>query len=395
MLTLRKRGLIWHVRGTVAGRSIEASTGCTDRRAAEAYARDLERDLADPAGAARRARSSTSLQTAVDIAAERYEADAAAGRCSPETVSFYRRKWGQLLRILDGRSLIADYDIATTYRFVNQRRSEGMSEHTIVKEVTALRVALKVARDTGLWSGHLDDLVPSDLRSDYVPRTRALSLAEAQKLLRELSPDRAAWVALMIGAGAEISAAERCERLDYDRAARLIHVRGQKNESRDRHVPVLLPACRELIELAWAHGQGKGDRLLRAWGKNWRDLQTACERAGIEACSAHDLRRTFAHWHLEAGLSYDDVARALGHKDTTMLHRVYGKLPAPALRDRMAQALNSAQLVPSKGRAKGRKVQIKQSPDPRVSATNQGFSEYRRSELNQRPWDYDSPALTD
>jgi Phage integrase family len=158
---------------------------------------------------------------------------------------------------------------------------------------------------------------------------------------------------------------------------------------------VLLPACRELIELAWAHGQGKGDRLLRAWGKNWRDLQTACDRASIEACSAHDLRRTFAHWHLEAGLSYDDVARALGHKDTAMLHRVYGKLPAPALRDRMAQALNSAQLVPSKGRAKGRKVQIKQSPDPRVSATNQGFSEYRRSELNQRPWDYDSPALTD
>jgi hypothetical protein len=31
-----------------------------------------------------------------------------------------------------------------------------------------------------------------------VPRTRALTLAEAQKLLRELSPDRAAWVALMI-----------------------------------------------------------------------------------------------------------------------------------------------------------------------------------------------------
>lgn len=402
MLHLRKRGDTWHVRGTVAGLWVEQTTGLTDRRAAEAFARDLERDLADPAGRARRAGKATTLQAAVDLTIARYERDAAKGKRSPDTVAFYRKKFGQLLRTLGQNTSLATIDVATVRRHVDARREEGMSEHTIVKEVTALRVALATARDAGLWAGDIEALVPSDLSTDYVPATRALSVVEVQRLLAACSPARAAWVAYMVGAGAEKRAAERARRADLDRAAALVHVRGTKRESRDRHVPVILPECQHLLDLAWEHGAGEGGLLLSPWPNLWRDLQAACDRAGVDPCSSHDLRRTFAHWHLAAGFSFDDVARALGHANTAMLHKVYGKLPPEAFRDRMVQLAElhalaaggrpspAAQRVPNDARDGGQEAQTSEGPEMPKAPANKGFQRCRRSDLNQRPWDYDS-----
>ena len=104
-------------------------------------------------------------------------------------------------------------------------------------------------------------------------------------------------------------------------------------------MPVVLPANRELLEYAFSSGEGAGKSLLKPWGKNWRDLQDAAEAVGLEPFSLHSLRHTFAAWHLAAGLSFDDVARALGHTDTTMLHRVYGHLSGAELRARFAGIL--------------------------------------------------------
>lgn len=401
MLHLRKRGDTWHVRGTVAGLHVEQTTGLTDRRAAEAFVRDLERDLADPAGRARRAGQATTLQAAADLMIARYERDAEKGRRSVDTVAFYRRKLGQVLRTLGKNTSLGTIDVAAVRRHVETRRAEGMSEHTIVKEVTALRIALESARDAGLWSGVIETLVPSDLATDYVPATRALTIEEVQKLIQACSRARAAWVAFMVGAGAERRAAERAQRGDLDRRAALVHVRGTKRETRDRRVPVVLPECQHLLDLAWECGKGEGDVLLSPWPNLWRDLQAACVRAGIEPCSGHDLRRTFAHWHLTAGFSFDDVARALGHANTAMLHKVYGKLPPESFRDRMMQHAelqaiaaggrpSAAQRVPNDVRAESQTAQESEGVRNDESPSRKGFRGCRRSELNQRPWDYDS-----
>jgi len=385
----RKREGIWHVRITIGGERYERSTGLADRKAAEARAREIERDLADPERARRAAREATTLQAVVDLASARYARDAASGRRSDDTVAFYKRKWGQVLRVLGPDSRAADVDVAAVTRFVEARRAEGMSEHTIVKEVTALRVALRYARDAGHWRGDLEALVPADLSTDYEPRTRALTVAEVQALIGAMVPKRAAWVAFMLGAGAELRGAERAERGDYDKAGGLVRVRGTKTKDRDRWVPVVLPEMKPLVELAWDCGRGKAPLLLAAWPNNmWRDIHAACTRARIEPVSPHDLRRTFAHWHLAAGLSFEDVARAMGHSSTAMLFKVYGKITPAELRRRMLAGL--APPVPHKGEARSPESQELESPDRNETATNQGFRECRRSELNQRPWDYDS-----
>ncbi len=61
----------------------------------------------------------------------------------------------------------------------------------------------------------------------------------------------------------------------------------------------------------------------------------------MEPFSTHTLRHSFATWHLAAGLSFDDVAKALVHADTTMLHRVYGHMTGLELRDRFVGILGA------------------------------------------------------
>ena len=176
-------------------------------------------------------------------------------------------------------------------------------------------------------------------------------------------------------------------------------LRGTKNERRDREVPLVLPVCQALVEQAFQWGEGSGRKLLRPWTKNWRDLDDVATRLQIAPFSLHSLRHTFATWHLAAGISWDDTAHALGHADTTMLHRTYGHLGGVELRRRLLRTLREGAKtspdVPRHGARGALPAHAARSPQNDESPSFEGLSGYRRSELNQRPWDYDSPALTD
>ncbi len=74
-------------------------------------------------------------------------------------------------------------------------------------------------------------------------------------------------------------------------------------------------------------------KLVPGWGKVNRDLKAACKRAGIDAVSPNDLRRTFASWLLQAGVTSSVVAALLGHTTTTLVDLTYGRLDQGTLRD--------------------------------------------------------------
>src|SRR5205085_302848 len=61
----------------------------------------------------------------------------------------------------------------------------------------------------------------------------------------------------------------------------------------------------------------------------------ACRRAAIEHCSPNDLRRTFATWLRRSGVSPDLIAPAMGHADSRMVERVYGRLSPEQLRENL------------------------------------------------------------
>ena len=128
-MQLYKRGDVWHCAFyDNERRRIRRSTGCTDRKAAEARARLWERDAADPCHAA--ARDATLSQTA-----ERYFRDldgqVAAGRRSRATYDSYMTKAGHLVRIFEHSDGVTyeplplariTYDLVDSY--IAQRRRE-------------------------------------------------------------------------------------------------------------------------------------------------------------------------------------------------------------------------------------------------------------------------------
>src|SRR2546430_4773151 len=71
--------------------------------------------------------------------------EAKAGKRAPETAEFYAKKAGVLLRLFSEDFRLAQLDAPAVDAYVRARRNEGTSDHTIHKELTTLRAALRLA----------------------------------------------------------------------------------------------------------------------------------------------------------------------------------------------------------------------------------------------------------
>ncbi len=394
------------------GRRYQRSTRCRDRRAAEAVARQWEQDAADPA---RAAALRTTLNDALELLLAQRDELVTAGHRSAETVKFYERKTGQLVRVLGADTPIAKISAALIDHYVSTRRSHfankkhtrKVSDHTIVKELTALRAALKLCKRRGLWAGDIDAIMPlaAEVSTKYKPRERWLAWHELRRLLAELEADRAARVAFIVATGARWSESERAERADITDERVLL--RGTKTEKSWRYVPVVAIEQRQLLALALEQAQGEGTRMLGRWHNVNRDLKEACERAKIPGCSPNDLRRTFGTYLRASGASVDTVGEMLGHVDEAMAKRVYARLDPSQLAQRVTAEMGGAVPPASSfetvthtsqpardGADKTDDADGRKREGETKNRSGAAVSWCRRSDLNQRPWDYDSPALT-
>jgi len=344
-MRLTKRGQVWYVHVYEHGRRVQRSTRCHDRKAAEVRARELERDAADPAyAAAAKATLSDALQL---LLVERRE-QAAAGRRSFETVHFYENKAGHLVRVLETAEdgVYVPFPLAGLHArhvdgFISRRRAEAAHEATIAKELVTLRAALKLAVRAGLWTGNPAAVLPIAFAPEYRPRDRFLTPEELSKLLGALLADQAARVAFIVATSACWGESCRAMRVDVAEDLSTAFIRGTKRSTRLRTVPIVGEVTRSLLEYALANGQGAGGLLFRPWTNVRRDLHAACSAVKIRPCSPNDLRRTCATWLRAAGASPDLIAPVMGHADTRMVERVYGRLPLEDLRRRLAQAIGA------------------------------------------------------
>ncbi len=118
-----------------------------------------------------------------------------------------------------------------------------------------------------------------------------------------------------------------------------VFIRGTKRSTRLRMVPIVGDTGRSLLEYALTYAQGEGGVPFRPWINIRRDLHVACDAVKIARCSPNDLRRTCATWLRAAGASPELIAPVMGHADTRMVERVYGRLPLEDLRRRLALAI--------------------------------------------------------
>lgn len=109
-----------------------------------------------------------------------------------------------------------------------------------------------------------------------------------------------------------------------DACLTVTHLRGTKTKKANR-VVIVTTVVGSWLERALEHAPGSGaEPLSRPWVSLHRDIRRARADLGIDPAGPNDLRRTFASWHLHAGIERSLVAAMLGHTSTSMLDRMYG-----------------------------------------------------------------------
>lgn len=312
------RGSTWWCRSDpVTGKRV--STGCRDLEAAFAWRAHREFLKSSPAHAAS---ENELLSDWIESFLREIQATTSAA-----TLEVAQQKTGHFLRLWPGARLI-DVAPPAVDRYVEARRKEGSGDLTISREVAHLVRVMRRAARAGRWGGDPNLLRPLDLRGVYRPRTRALTPEEVLALLRALEPRRAAVVAIAVATGACLSELWKVRVLPDGS----ISIPGTKRQARDRIVPAL-SVFEPLLALARPH------LPLKPWGKIGRDLDRACQRAGIERCTPNDLRRTHATLLREIGVDRDVVRRLMGHTTTALVDRVYGQPRVEMLAEQAESAI--------------------------------------------------------
>lgn len=345
------RGGIWYVRtDPVTGRPL--STGCRedDVAGAEAFLR-ARRDIA---GRPLHAAAETASRDArlIDWIGHLIALRERQGR-APSTIVYARQKLGHFCRVLgrtDGlegaefeaairRVRLHDVQPPAVDRYVAVRREEGVTDHTISKEVTLLLQVLSLAARKRAYPAEWIDLLrPPDLTAGYVPRERAPTLEEVALLIVSLSSERLrVIVRLAVGLGVRLSEACALERRHFDLRRHVVQIPGTKTAGARATVPILELYRPLVLDCLPELPIGARPNNL------YRDIAVACRRAGIEYCTPNDFRRAHASILAEHGVDADDVRRLLRHTGRSrVLERVYDQPRAEALGRRIDELTRPA-----------------------------------------------------
>lgn len=328
---LYKRGGVWWLtKDPVTGK--RGTTKCKSKPAAVEYRTERERLAANPHYAA--SYQATVGKWAVELVRMKTQAKSAG------TADMYVTKTGHVRRIFRDDCPMVDVNPGSVDRYVTQRREEGAADNTIDKELVAIRQMCKSAKRAGEWAGDLDDLRPEDFSANYTPRDTTLTLEQVRTLFAALTPERVAATALAIAVGARRAEVQRIRREDIDLAAWTVRIPGTKTKASKREIPISLPAQRALLQLAAESGH-----LPVSWRNMSKDIPKMCLRVGIPRATPNDLRRSFATWGVEAGVSREDVAKLMGHVSTAMIFKVYGRESAGALGAKILRAIGENRSV--------------------------------------------------
>ncbi|MDY0242193.1 MAG: site-specific integrase [Rhodospirillaceae bacterium] len=215
--------------------------------------------------------------------------------------------------------------------YANTRRSAKRSDGTIRKELSTLRAALK-------WA---DKSTPAviELPSAPPPKDRYLTRAEFSKL-REAA--EAFHVELFIvlalaTAGRKEAVLELTwDRVDFERG--LIQLGTGEGLRKGRATVPMSGTAREMLIKA---KEAALTEFVIEWGGKRvsncrRGFEQAAQRSGLKDVTPHVLRHTAAVWMAEAGIPMPEIAQYLGHSDSRITERVYGRYSPEYLRKAMS-----------------------------------------------------------
>lgn len=308
---LYKRGKTWWYQF----RGQRVSTFCTDHKAAQKAARRIEREAADPLHDAEN--QDATLEECMN---DFLDFQPLRGRAKG-TIKGNKQHAGHFVRLLGPGRAVNTITAKVVDGYVTKRTGEGASMSTVHKELSTLRGCLKLAARHGRYRRPLEQVMP-ELERNYVPRSTALTLEQVDLLMAKLEEPRARHVAYIVGTSARL--AESLAAQPGDIEADRIRLRGTKTAMSARTVP-RLRVFSKLLERAV-----KG-LPFAPWGNVVRDLEVACRRAEVPRVTPNDLRRSSASILRALGVDPQTIAPFMGHADSRMVERVYGRIQSDRL----------------------------------------------------------------
>lgn len=339
MASIRKRGAYqWEARIRRAGYPVQSDT-FESRPQAEAWARALESEMDRGVFVSRAEAERTSLAEALERYAHEITPQKKGAMVELGRIRAWKRHRlaSRTLASLRGRDF-AD--------FVAQRKSQGLSAHTIRLELALVSHLFTVARKAWGMESLGSPVDAARIACPKLPsgRERRLAAGEEARMRRaaqeyETSHPGAGPIGSVVGFALETAmrrgelAAMRWEHLDRDK--RVLRVPESKNGT-PRGVPlssratqILSALPRRLDGQVWAL---RRDSISQAFSRVLRNARVRyeeeCARSGVKPEATlladlrfHDLRHEAISRLFERGLNPMEVAAISGHKTLQMLKR--------------------------------------------------------------------------
>ena len=207
----------------------------------------------------------------------------------------------------------------------------GASNATVNRVLALMRSLLKCAKDEWEW---LDTIPSVKLLPEATTRLRWLKHEEAERLLGELPVHLNAMARFTLATGLRESnvCGLQWSQLDMQRHCAWIHADQAKAEKAIA-VPLGADALEVIREQFGKHDSFvftyEGEPVTRANNHAWRK---ALVRAGIEDFRWHDLRHTWASWHVQNGTPIQFLKELGGWSDLKMVMR-YAHLSSDHLKE--------------------------------------------------------------
>ncbi len=330
----RSNSPYWWVAFSHNGQRLQESTGTADKRQAREYHDKRRSELWE------QQRLGLKPRHKWEEAVLRHLAES-GHKVSLVTDKFHLRWMQPHLEGLDLNDISRD----VMDRLLHKGLAEGASNATVNRRLELLRAILRKAVHEWEW---LDRAPKVRLLKEPKGRVRFLRKEEALRLLAELPEHLRAMARFSLATGLRQGNVKNLKWAQVDLSKRAAWVQAEEAKAR-RAIPVPLNA--EAMQVLQAQvGQHpvhvfcyKGQPIRQVGTKAWRG---ALERAGIENFRWHDLRHTFASWHVQNGTPLNVLQELGGWRDSEMVQRYahLGMEHLQAYADRYADRAGLAEL---------------------------------------------------
>ncbi|MBF0358506.1 MAG: site-specific integrase [Magnetococcales bacterium] len=226
-------------------------------------------------------------------------------------------------------SSLADTDVK---KYIKARKSYGIKDGTINRELTTLSSALNFGRTELKWD--IPNPVSECKLEEPAGRVRWITHEEAQKLIDAVkdsvqAPHMSDFLRLALNTGCRSGEMLGLEWNRVDMSAGLILLEAEHTKNRKRRsVPLNQEAYSAILGRArfraeycpdspWVFSHKDGARLKSVKTA----FKVACKKIGIEDFRIHDLRHTCAAWLVQARVPLPEIRDLLGHSSIKMTEK--------------------------------------------------------------------------